>query len=481
MIMSARFIRLPSAAVDISVMENARGRETDREEIKLSDVMSALSHALDLVEGQPQGHAVRSCMIGMRIGRDYGLNAASLSSLYYALLMKDLGCSSNSSKMCYIFAADDRQTKNEIKTINWRNPIRQLGFALTHAAPGQGFAAKLKRVCNIVRTGQREAKELIQIRCERGASIARQFGLSEETALAIHSLDEHYDGAGHPDGLRGSAIPLLARILGIAQTAEVFLSRDGLHAMRGVMRARRKKWFDPQLVDLLLAVPDEDPLWQDIFSPDATRRVLSYEPADIPVPVVDNRRLDAVAIGFADVIDAKSPWTYSHSMGVARISMDIGRTMGFDHQRLRDLNQAALLHDIGKLGVPNTILDKPGKLDASELAVMRKHPAYTAQILGHVRGFRHLADMAAAHHERIDGNGYFQGRAGGDLTLEMRILSVADMFEALTASRPYRKDLTQDEAIAIVEKNSPNGVCPQVLSALKASLKTCPVPAPMAA
>lgn len=436
--------------------------------IRLSEVMSALSYALDLVEGQPQGHAMRSCILGMRIGRDYGLRADSLSSLYYALLMKDLGCSSNAAKMCYLFAADDLQTKCEIKTVNWRNPLKTFGFALSHAAPGQPLVPKLKRICDIALHGQKAAKELIEIRCERGANIARQFGLSEETAQAIHALDEHYDGGGHPQGLRGSAIPILARILGLAQTAEVFLRKKGRDAMRDMVRARRSSWFDPTLADVLLAIGDEDAMWQHVLDNPA-EHITAYEPPDEAL-FADDARLDDIARGFADVIDAKSPWTFQHSMGVAKYAVGIGEALGLSTRALRELNRAALLHDIGKLGVSNVVLDKPGKLDEAELDQIRKHPDYTFQIMRRVSGFSHLAEIAAAHHERLDGKGYFRGMSAEHLTLPMRILAVADMYEALSASRPYRADMSQLQAMKILEKNSPCGICPEVLSALKCSL-----------
>ena len=430
--------------------------------------MSALSYALDLVEGQPQGHAVRTCILGMRIGRDYGLPAESMASLYYALLMKDLGCSSNASKICYMFAVDDIATKGEFKMVDWRNPIKNMGFALSHVAPGGSVIEKMKRVCGLAINGKKAAKELVEIRCERGANIARRFGLGEETALAIHGLDEHYDGGGHPDGLRGPAIPILSRIMGIAQTAEVFLKKDGRDAMRDMVRARRKTWFDPQLVKIILAIPDEDPIWQQIAE-DAGTHIAAYEPPEQP-QYANDQRLDDIAQGFAEVIDAKSPWTARHSMGVAQIAQGIGGIFDMTPAQLRELNRAALLHDVGKLGVPNTILDKPAKLDAAELAVMRKHPDHTFQILSRVTGFSHLAVTAAAHHERLDGKGYFRGMGAEQLSLPMRILAVSDMYEALAAKRPYRQDLCELEVMQILEKNSPNGICPEVLSALKHSL-----------
>ncbi len=430
--------------------------------------MSALSYALDLVEGQPEGHSVRACMLGMRLGRAMKLKSEDRSALFYALLMKDLGCSSNAAKMCFLFTADDMTTKGDFKTVNWRNLREKVAYAAKHVAPGSPFLVRIMRIIGMAAKGERTGKELIQIRCERGAQIARQFGLPEKTALAIHSLDEHYDGGGHPDGLIGEQIPLLARIMGLSQTAEVFLKQHGLESMRQMARDRRGTWFEPELVDHLLAIKDEDPLWEDMRS-NLSENLKKYEEGE-EVLIADDSRMDSIAHGFAQVIDAKSPWTFRHSLGVADIATGIGNVLQMPALELRNLKRAALLHDIGKLGVSNLILDKPGKLTPEELTEMRRHPEYTYRILQKVTGFSDLADMAASHHERLDGKGYHRGISGNQLTLETRILHVSDMYEALAAKRPYRQDLTDEQVMDILHKNCPSGICPMTLDALKTFL-----------
>jgi HD-GYP domain-containing protein (c-di-GMP phosphodiesterase class II) len=432
--------------------------------IKMSEVMSALSYALDLVEGQPEGHSVRSCLIGMRLARDLGMDSFRRSALFYALLMKDLGCSSNAAKMCYLFGADDMATKGRVKSVNWRSFVESMRFAAINVAPGKPLVVKAMRLLGIAATSQRAGRELVQIRCDRGAKIARKFGLSEETAVAIHSLDEHFDGGGYPDGLIGDEIPIIARIMGLAQTAEVFLRQSGLEAMRDMARQRRGTWFDPELVNALLAIDERDELWRQLKD-NAAEHLAAIEPED-RVLVVDDKRLDEIAAGFAEVIDAKSPWTFRHSKGVAEVACGIGQVLGFAGARLRNLNRAALLHDVGKLGISNLILDKPGKLTPEELIEMRKHPGYTQSILLKVAGFRDLAELAASHHERLDGKGYHRGLDESQLSQDVRILCVSDMYEALAAKRPYRSDLTGEQVMDILKKNSPLGICPEVLAAL---------------
>ncbi len=395
-------------------------------------------------------------MIGIHIARVLRLPPEELEPLFYALLMKDLGCSSNAAKMCFLFQADDRTTKGAIKCVDWRDMKSNAAFALKHVAPGQSLAKRVASAMTLALKGQRAGKELIQIRCERGAQIARQLDLGEEVAAAIHCLDEHYDGGGHPEGLAGAEIPLLSRIMCIAQTAEVFLREKGLDAMRQMARDRRGTWFDPALVDALLSIRADDPILEHLASADYRTELARYAPPDREV-FADEDRLDRIAHGFAQVIDAKSPWTFMHSLGVADVAEGIADTLGLRPDRVRTIRRAALMHDIGKLGVSNLILDKPGKLDDAELAQMRKHPGYTFDILSEVDGFRDLAELAASHHERLDGKGYHRGMSAEHLSIDARILGVADMYEALAAKRPYREDLSGEEVMRIIDKQVTNG------------------------
>jgi HD-GYP domain-containing protein (c-di-GMP phosphodiesterase class II) len=309
---------------------------------------------------------------------------------------------------------------------------------------------------------------MTELRCERGADIARMIELSETTAHAIRSVDEHWDGAGYPYGLAGEAIPLFSRILCLAQTAEVFFGAGGAGAAFGVAAQRRGTWFDPALVDLLRATRRDRAFWSALGGREPHRVIGAYEPQD-RVQRADEERLDRVAEAFAMIIDAKSPYTGRHSDGVARIAVAVGDVLGYAPRALRDLRRAALLHDIGKLGVSNLILDKPGKLDAREWAAMRRHPALTVRILERVAAFRDLAATAGAHHERLDGGGYHLGLTGAQLGRDARVLAVADVCEALTAERPYRAALPPDEVRAIMRRDAGRGLCPEALDALEAS------------
>ena len=443
--------------------------------IALSGVIGALSYALDIAEGQPPGHAVRSCLIGMRLAAELELSASDRSDLFYALLLKDAGCSANANRMAALFGSDDRAAKASSKLIDWSSPRAAFMWSLRTVAPGAGLRRRLALLSGIRDEGD-VTRKFMEARCDRGAEIARMLFLSEHTAAAIRCLDEHWDGRGMPDGLRGEEIPLAARVLCLAQTVEVFHAAGGVKAARAAAKSRRGRWFDPCLVDAFLRFCDDREFWNALEAPD----ISAWEPPDLAL-AGDDDRLDRIAEAFARVIDAKSPFTARHSQRVAEISDGIAAVLGFQLTERRILRRAGLLHDIGKLAISNLILDKPDKLTDEEFRAIQTHPVHTLRILERAPCFAELADLAANHHEKLDGSGYPRGLTAQHLDLPMRVLAVADVYEALTAERPYRGPLSPDEALAIIDREVPHRLDNDVRQALEAHLACAPVTASIVA
>ena len=436
----------------------------DRRAIALSELIGALSSALDVAEGEPPGHAKRSCLIGMRLADHIELVGEARSDLFYALLLKDAGCSANAAHMSALFGADDQVAKRTSKLVDWSRPRAAFGWSVKTVAPDGSLMDRIDRLRAIRDEGQ-VTKSLMLARCHRGAEIALKLGFSEATSAAIRGLDEHWDGRGQPYGLSGTEIPLAARILCLSQTVEVFQSSRGVSAAWRVAVKRRGQWFDPALVDALAAFADDQDFWDSLTEPD----VSAVEPPDRFMRA-DENRLDLVADGFAAVIDAKSPWTHQHSERVAAISTGMAKLLGFDEPAVRELRRAALLHDIGKLSISNRILDKPGPLTQPERDRLREHPLLGAQILGRVPGFDSLAAVASAHHERLDGGGYPRGLGADELTMSMRVLAVADVYEALISERPYRPAHTPERALEMIRADVPRRLDGDAFRALIALL-----------
>jgi putative nucleotidyltransferase with HDIG domain len=445
----------------------------------LPEILSALSFALDLTEGAVPGHALRSCLLGMRLGMELGFSPIALADLYHALLLKDVGCSSNAARMCQILGGgDDRAVKSGVKLEDWTRPDRPrlstLRLLWNNVSPDENPMRRLGRILHIGFTQHANNEEMIQLRCDRGASIVRKIGMSEQTALAVRSLDEHWDGSGYPQRLKGAAISPLARVMAVAQHLDVFSVEQGAVQAMLVLRQRSGRWFDPEVVKAAESLHKRSALWQQ-RSPNgvqaSTDPAKAVRAAVIALSPHENNRLsashiDLICEAFAEVVDAKSHFTFRHSMGVTEVARNIGNAMGLKPQRMQLLNRAALLHDLGKLRVPNSILDKPGKLDDAEWSVMQQHPGLSRAILIRVKEFQELAEVAGAHHEKLDGTGYPKRLTADRLSLEARILGAADVFGALTEDRPYRSGFSPAEALKIMERDVPGKLDADCFAAL---------------
>ena len=433
--------------------------------LQLSELIGALSHALDITEGQPRGHCVRCCWIGMHIGQHIGLDERSRWELYYTLLLKDLGCSSNAARICELYLADDLQFKRGFKTVGEGLP-QVLRFVFGHTGLGAGMKQRLGAILNIMRNGSEIAHELILTRCTRGADIARQLRFPDAVADGVHSLDEHWNGRGKPQGLAGESIPLYARIALLAQVVDVFRTADGPQAALTEVRHRAGQWFDPALVTAFEKAAAAPAFWDALQSPTLDQAVLALEPGRLRV-ALDDDYLDDIAAAFGQVVDSKSPFTSGHSTRVATYVDQVASALGLSASRRRWLKRGALLHDVGKLGVSNAVLDKPGKLDDAEWAQVRAHAQHTEAILSRIGAFAELAQVSAAHHERLDGTGYPRGLAGDAISLETRIITVADIYDAISADRPYRPAVPVPQTLQIMARTVGTAIDPLCFEALR--------------
>ncbi len=437
---------------------------------RLGELLGALSHALDLTEGQPAGHCMRSTWIAQQLGRAIGLSGREMRDLYYATLLKDSGCSSNAARICELFLTDDLAFKHGRKTAGLGLPSL-MAFVVRHTGAKAGLAERVRAIVNAVQNGGELHRELTETRCTRGAQIARQLRFDDDVADAIQSLDEHWDGGGQPQGLAGKEIPLLSRLALLAQGVDVFHASVGPQGTREEVARRSGRWFDPRLADAFAVLARDPKFWAQLAADDLEDRVLEMAPAQQAQPV-DDDYLDDIAMAFGQIVDAKSPWTAGHSLRVALITDQVSAQLGLAEPERRWLRRGALLHDVGKLGVSNQILDKAGPLDPAEWAAVQRHAAHTEQILGRISAFGVLARVAGAHHEKLDGSGYPRGLDARHIRLETRIITVADIFDALTADRPYRAALPTQAALEIMRRGVGTAVDADCLAALERSLST---------
>jgi putative nucleotidyltransferase with HDIG domain len=191
-------------------------------------------------------------------------------------------------------------------------------------------------------------------------------------------------------------------------------------------------------------------------------------------------QLHALSVGtleaLARTIDAKSPWTAGHSTRVAEVALAVARAMHLDPPAMERIRRGALLHDIGKIGISADILDSPAPLTEEQMAIVREHPGLGARILEPLPHCADILPMVLQHHERFDGGGYPAGLAGTGIALDARVLAVADVYDAITSDRPYRRGLPPRDAAVRISEGAGTQFDPDVVAAFTDAFRNRRIP-----
>ncbi len=443
-------------------------------------MIATLSRALDLTEGEPLGHSMRACWIGMQLAAELGWDDDIRRQLFYAILLKDAGCSANAHQVSSWFGTDDRRAKRDLKMVNWSRLHEAVRYAVRNAAPGGPAVRRVRQIVALGRRGVGAARELVRERCTVGADLVRRLGWDDLVPEAVLNLDEHWDGSGYPLGRSGLDIPLLARVANLAQQVEIAWSRGGGPAACDVVRARRRTWFDPELADAFLTMARAPGFFDALGAIRDPEDLAPVAPAarDGDVLSVESGLVPMAEV-FAEIVDRKSPWTVHHSERTALYAGRLAEAMGWEPVTVRETVLAGFYHDLGKLGVSNVILDKPGRLTDEEFRAVQTHPALTADILSPLAGvdpLNRVAAAAAAHHERLDGSGYHRGTSGRDIPPSATVVAVADVFDALTSERPYKAGMAPDDALALMMPDAGRQLAGDAVAALAELVRSGAMP-----
>jgi HD-GYP domain-containing protein (c-di-GMP phosphodiesterase class II) len=223
----------------------------------------------------------------------------------------------------------------------------------------------------------------------------------------------------------------------------------GRESIRKKILDKRGDWFCTELVDAFMDISRSEAFWLSLEN-EHVHGYLSSWLAETTIQEMDFQDLRSIVSIFSHVVDAKSPFTKEHSDGVARLSRCIGQLFSLSERTCDMLELAGLLHDIGKLRQPDALLNNPGKLSVEETAQMHRHSFDTYTIIKNIHGLEEISLWAAQHHERVDGTGYPYHLGEGGVSLEARIVAVADVFQALAQERPYRGALPPNEIVKIL-------------------------------
>jgi HD-GYP domain-containing protein (c-di-GMP phosphodiesterase class II) len=436
-------------------------------DVRLAELLAALSLAGDLGHGRTLEYSLRTAYLGCRLAAAAGLGAAERRDVLYVGLLQAIGCVGNAYEITTQAHVDEIAFKSEIALANFLEPADQLKVVVRHF--GSTGPAALRPATIARAFADRDAPRRSTLaHCETGALIARRAGLGEGVAASLFGVFERWDGHGRPVGAKAGAIPLVARVVAIATAAELLHARYGERAVAERIRLMAAKAVDPDLAGTFLELDAREPLWLALDAPTLWDDVLAFEPS--PRRVLDAGQLEQLALAFADFADVKSPSFVGHSRGVARLADAAARALHLGEPDVVQLRRAALLHDVGRASVPNSILDKPRELTPGERERVRLHSYYTERVLERAPAFAAIAPVAGAHHERLDGSGYHRGSRGSALPVSARVLAAADAFQAATETRAYRGARTPEQAASSVRQEASSGrLDPDAVEAIVAS------------
>jgi HD-GYP domain-containing protein (c-di-GMP phosphodiesterase class II) len=407
--------------------------------VRLAELVASLSLATDLGLGQPMEHVLRSCVLGLSLAEEVGLDESERPVVYYVALLAWLGCHADSYEQAAWFG-DDIALRADSHVVDSAGP-EITAFILRRAGKGAAPWRRALRVGSLLLPGAGAIGAMESTHCLIAGQFAMRLGLGGHVRDALQQVFERWDGKGTPRKLVGEQIALPARIVVIADILEVFRRLGGVEAAADIARRRTGRRFDPALAehvyenaDVLLGGLDEATGWEAAI---AAEPALAGRLTDL--------QLDSALEAVADFADLKSPYTTGHSRGVAERAAGAAQLAGLGDAEAHELRRAGLLHDVGRIGVPNTIWDKPGPLTETEMERVRMHPYLTQRTFSRSARLAQLAEVAAEHHERLDGSGYPRALSGAALSPEARLLAAADAYQAMTEPRPHRPARDPDD------------------------------------
>lgn len=376
-------------------------------------LLRAFAQCLNLIDRGTQQHHEQTAFLAYQLAKEMGAQGEALNLTLFTALLYDIGS---------VVLEDAEILK---KSDKGRKKIAAAGAALICEVEELAFLG------STIKLSQNSYGENLKLLGE---------GTRLDSLQAVHLAD-------YITSRLTADVPVLNQMKEIIAEAE---------ALKGTE-------FSPRVLEALSSIQGLEVIWFDtVMNP----RVLEYLTGEIREVTLDE--LVYFTRMVSRLIDYRSPFTAMHSAGVAATARELAKHAGMRPDEVKMMEVAGNLHDIGKLRVPNAILEKPGKLSDEEFNVMREHTYYTRLILAHVDGFEKIADWAAYHHEKLNGKGYPFHLTGEQLDVGARIMAVADIFSAITEVRPYRVGMSKEQALSVLKQNVERGeICGWVVNVLE--------------
>lgn len=396
--------------------------------INLHEAIYSLSDALDLVGVTHIHHGKRVAFIASECGKHLGWSSTRLDDLFQAAILHDSGVSKTT-------------VHAKLAQMEWEHEAE-------HCQTGSGLLAGCSLLQHLSDTVLYHHTHWSQL---KDLDLPLQVKLHANCIYMADRLD-------------------VLTLAHMQSETDILLGKDEI---RRKIFERRGDWFCPELVDALMEVSHSEAFWFALEGEHINGYVATWL-SHFPSRTMEFPELRSLVRVFSCIVDAKSHYTKQHSDGVASLARYLGGLFQLPEETCEMLELAGLLHDIGKLRVPDELLEKRGHLTETERIVMRRHSFDTYSVLQNIRGLERVSLWASQHHERVDGTGYPYETKDSDISLEARIVAVADVFQALAQQRPYRGPLEPQAILANLKQEVASGKLDgSVVSVVEANLQEC--------